>query len=175
MKAAPRPAIAMIPEPTRTTAPPTRYRVTGSPSRLGSTRRRAWRESGCRCPEDAPDRCIEGGVELGLALLGGQATGECPGEARDHTVVPGQACVRLLEGVTAGQCDDAQHPRVLRVVALSGGYSLEEANARLARNHGVVARFSRALTGGLSAQQSETEFDAALDAAVGSIFRASAT
>jgi len=71
--------------------------------------------------------------------------------------------------------DLVQHPRVLRVVALSGGYSLEEANARLARNHGVVASFSRALTGGLSAQQSETEFDAALDAAVGSIFRASAT
>lgn len=71
--------------------------------------------------------------------------------------------------------DLVQHPRVLRVVALSGGYSLEEANARLARNHGVVASFSRALTGGLSAQQSETEFDAALDAAIGSIFRASAT
>lgn len=68
-----------------------------------------------------------------------------------------------------------QHPRVLRVVALSGGYSLEEANARLARNHGVVASFSRALTGGLSAQQSDAEFDAALDAAIGSIFRASAT
>ncbi len=71
--------------------------------------------------------------------------------------------------------DLVKHPRVLRVVALSGGYSLEEANARLARNHGVVASFSRALTGGLSAQQSETEFDAALDAAIGSIFRASAT
>lgn len=67
------------------------------------------------------------------------------------------------------------HPRVLRVVALSGGYSLEEANARLARNHGVVASFSRALTGGLSAQQSEAEFDAALDAAIESIFRASMT
>jgi fructose-bisphosphate aldolase class I len=71
--------------------------------------------------------------------------------------------------------DLVQHPRVLRVVALSGGYSLEEANERLARNHGVVASFSRALTGGLSAQQSETEFDTALDAAIGSIFRASAT
>jgi len=71
--------------------------------------------------------------------------------------------------------DLVQHPQVLRVVALSGGYSLEEANARLARNRGVVASFSRALTGGLSAQQSETEFDAALDAAIGSIFRASAT
>jgi fructose-bisphosphate aldolase class I len=71
--------------------------------------------------------------------------------------------------------DLVHHPRVLRVVALSGGYSLEEANARLARNHGVVASFSRALTGDLSAQQSEAEFDAALDAAIGSIFRASAT
>jgi fructose-bisphosphate aldolase class I len=71
--------------------------------------------------------------------------------------------------------DLVEHPGVLRVVALSGGYSLEEANARLARNHGVVASFSRALTGGLSAQQSETEFDAALDAAIGSILLASST
>ncbi len=71
--------------------------------------------------------------------------------------------------------DLVKHPAVLRVVALSGGYSLEEANARLARNHGVVASFSRALTGGLSAQQSEAEFDAALDAAIGSIFEASST
>jgi fructose-bisphosphate aldolase class I len=71
--------------------------------------------------------------------------------------------------------DLVEHPRVLRVVALSGGYSLEEANARLARNHGVVASFSRALTGGLSAWQSEAEFDAALDAAIGSIFLASST
>jgi fructose-bisphosphate aldolase class I len=67
------------------------------------------------------------------------------------------------------------HPRVLRVVSLSGGYSLEEANARLAGNRGVAASFSRALTGGLFAQQSKTEFDSALDAAIESIFRASAT
>ena len=71
--------------------------------------------------------------------------------------------------------DLVKHPKVLRVVALSGGYSREEANARLARNHGVVASFSRALTEGLSAQQSDEEFDAALDAAVASIFEASAT
>ncbi|MBN2176466.1 MAG: fructose bisphosphate aldolase [Demequinaceae bacterium] len=71
--------------------------------------------------------------------------------------------------------DLVAHPRVLRVVALSGGYSLEEANARLARNHAVVASFSRALTGGLSAQQSESEFDSALDAAIESIFQASAS
>ncbi|HEV7784409.1 MAG TPA: class I fructose-bisphosphate aldolase, partial [Thermoanaerobaculia bacterium] len=68
-----------------------------------------------------------------------------------------------------------EHPKVLRVVALSGGYSREEANTRLRRNAGVVASFSRALTEGLSAQQSDEEFDAALDAAVSSIFAASKT
>lgn len=68
-----------------------------------------------------------------------------------------------------------EHPRVLRVVALSGGYTREEANARLARNHGVVASFSRALTEGLTAQQSEAEFDATLDASIASIYRASMT
>ncbi len=67
------------------------------------------------------------------------------------------------------------HPRVLKVVALSGGYTRAEANARLARNHGVVASFSRALTEGLTAQQSDAEFDAALDAAIQSIFDASST
>jgi len=67
------------------------------------------------------------------------------------------------------------HPRVLRVVALSGGYSREEANARLARNHGVIASFSRALTEGLSVRQSPAEFDAALDATIQAIFDASST
>jgi fructose-bisphosphate aldolase class I len=68
-----------------------------------------------------------------------------------------------------------EHPRVLRVVALSGGYGREEANARLARNSGVVASFSRALTEGLSAQQSQEEFDRELDATVQSIYDASVT
>ncbi len=68
-----------------------------------------------------------------------------------------------------------EHPKVLRVVALSGGYSREEANARLARNPGVIASFSRALTEGLTAQQSDDEFNAALDASIGSIFAASTT
>lgn len=68
-----------------------------------------------------------------------------------------------------------RHPRVLKVVALSGGYSRDEANARLARQHGMVASFSRALTEGLAAQQSDAEFNAALDAAIESIFRASGT
>ena len=66
-----------------------------------------------------------------------------------------------------------EHDRILRVVALSGGYTRDDANARLSRNHGVVASFSRALTEGLSAQQSDAEFDAALDASIESIFQAS--
>jgi fructose-bisphosphate aldolase class I len=71
--------------------------------------------------------------------------------------------------------DLVTHPNVLRVVALSGGYSREEANDRLARNKGVVASFSRALTEGLSAGQSDDEFDALLDASIKSIFEASIT
>ena len=67
------------------------------------------------------------------------------------------------------------HPKVLKVVALSGGYSREEANARLARNAGVVASFSRALTEGLSAQQNDDELAAAIDASIASIFEASKT
>jgi fructose-bisphosphate aldolase class I len=71
--------------------------------------------------------------------------------------------------------DLVEHPNVLRVVALSGGYSREAANDRLARNHGVIASFSRALTEGLSAQQSDGDFDAALDASIKSIYEASIT
>jgi fructose-bisphosphate aldolase class I len=67
------------------------------------------------------------------------------------------------------------HPRVLRVVALSGGYPRKEANARLAKNKGVVASFSRALTEGLSFQQDDAAFDAALDDAIRSIYDASAS
>lgn len=65
------------------------------------------------------------------------------------------------------------HPKVMRVVALSGGYNREEANRRLSENTGMIASFSRALTEGLSAQQSDAEFDATLDASVGSIHAAS--
>ncbi|TGD42997.1 fructose bisphosphate aldolase [Pseudotabrizicola sediminis] len=65
------------------------------------------------------------------------------------------------------------HPRVLKVVALSGGHSREAANAILARNHGIIASFSRALTEGLSAQQSDADFDAALGNAIASIHAAS--
>ena len=65
--------------------------------------------------------------------------------------------------------------KILRVVALSGGYSREEANARMSRNSGVVASFSRALTEGLSAQQSQSDFDTLLDSSIQSIFDASNT
>ena len=66
-------------------------------------------------------------------------------------------------------------PRVMRVVALSGGYSRDEANAMLAQNAGMIASFSRALTEGLSARQSDAEFDAVLASAIDSIFEASRT
>src|SRR5438270_3733191 len=68
-----------------------------------------------------------------------------------------------------------KHPRILRVVALSGGYSREEANNRLRKNHGVVASFSRALVEGLTAQQSDVEFNTMLDKSIQSIFDASNT
>ena len=71
--------------------------------------------------------------------------------------------------------DLVRHPRVLRVAALSGGYSRAEADARLSRNPGLIASFSRALTEGLTAQQSDADFDAALDASIAGIYAASTT
>jgi fructose-bisphosphate aldolase class I len=68
-----------------------------------------------------------------------------------------------------------EHPNVVRVVALSGGYSRDEANQRLARNHGMIASFSRALTEGLTAQMSDDEFDKTLDETIGEIYAASIT
>jgi fructose-bisphosphate aldolase, class I len=68
-----------------------------------------------------------------------------------------------------------EHPNVIRVVALSGGYSRHDACEKLARNNGVIASFSRALTEGLTAQQSDEEFNAMLDAAIAEIAKASAT
>jgi fructose-bisphosphate aldolase class I len=87
---------------------------------------------------------------------------------------------RVMLKLTLPSVDDfyeacIAHPGVLRVVALSGGYSRREANAILARNHGMVASFSRALTEGLSAKQTDAEFDKALDEAIESIYRASCT
>ncbi|MDY6927583.1 MAG: fructose bisphosphate aldolase [Pseudomonadota bacterium] len=67
------------------------------------------------------------------------------------------------------------HPKVIKVVALSGGYSRDDANAKLAENQGMIASFSRALTEGVSAQQSDEEFEATLDAAIEGIYQASLT
>ncbi len=67
------------------------------------------------------------------------------------------------------------HPKVLKVVALSGGYSRDEANARLQHQHGIIASFSRALVEGVTAQQSAEEFDAEMDSAIQSIYEASVT
>ncbi len=90
---------------------------------------------------------------------------------------PGQQVMLklTLPSVDDFYADLVKHPHVLRVVALSGGYSRDDANAMLARNHGVTASFSRALTEGLTAQQSQAEFDKALDTSIGSIYKASIT
>ncbi len=94
----------------------------------------------------------------------------------DQLPAGSQIMLKLTLPSDDGFYDDlVAHPKVLRVVALSGGYSREEACERLARNVGVIASFSRALTEGLSADQSDEEFDAALDASIKSIFEASIT
>lgn len=84
----------------------------------------------------------------------------------------------LMFKLTLPDTDDlylpvVQHARTLKVVALSGGYSREEANAKLARNQGVIASFSRAFTEGLSAQQTDEEFNATLDQSIATIYEAS--
>src|SRR5215472_16493516 len=92
--------------------------------------------------------------------------------------LPGEQLVMLK--LTLPEQDDfyaacVSHPNVVRVVALSGGYTRDEANRRLRRNHGVVASFSRALVEGLTAQQSDAEFNTRLDTYIQSIFAASNT
>ena len=113
----------------------------------------------------------------------------CPEKAKAEGLLKG-AILEKLNELPQGQmvmlkltlpeqnnfyADFVKHPKVLRVVALSGGYSRDEANNRLRRNHGVVASFSRALAEGLSAQQSAAEFNATLDKSIQSIFQASNT
>ena len=80
-----------------------------------------------------------------------------------------------LPNETGFYAELVKHPRVVRVVALSGGYSREEANKKLALNHGVIASFSRALTEGLSAKQSEAQFNDTLDTTIQAIYQASNT
>jgi fructose-bisphosphate aldolase, class I len=111
----------------------------------------------------------------------------CPEKAKAEELLKA-AILEKLNKLPAGQlvmlkltlpeqddlyADFVNDSKVVRVVALSGGYSREEGNERLRRNHGVVASFSRALVEGLSAQQSDAEFNAVLDAAIRSIFEAS--
>lgn len=91
-------------------------------------------------------------------------------DAEHHVIVK-----LSLPDVADFYADLVRHPRVLRVLALSGGYSRQEADARLTANHGVIASFSRALTEGLSVHQTHEEFDAALKRSVESIFDASLT
>jgi fructose-bisphosphate aldolase class I len=113
----------------------------------------------------------------------------CPDKARAEQLLKA-ALLEKLGALPAGQrvmlkltlpeqdnlyAECIAHPGVLRVVALSGGYPRDEANERLSRQTGMVASFSRALTEGLSAQQSQDEFDAMLDRAIESIYQASKT
>jgi fructose-bisphosphate aldolase class I len=112
----------------------------------------------------------------------------CPEKAKAEALLRA-AILEKLNDLPAGQlvflkltlpeqddfyADCVRHPKVVRVLALSGGYSRKEGNDRLRRNHGVVASFSRALVEGLSARQSDAEFNAFLDTAIQSIFEASA-
>lgn len=111
----------------------------------------------------------------------------CPDKAQAEELLKA-AILEKLSDLSAGQLvflkltlpekDDlyaefVRHPKVVRVLALSGGYSRKEGNERLRRNHGVVASFSRGLLEGLSAQQSDAEFNAVLNEAIQSIFEAS--
>jgi fructose-bisphosphate aldolase, class I len=113
----------------------------------------------------------------------------CPDKAKAEDVLKAAILAeldRLPEGqlvmlkLTLPEQDDlyadfVRHPKVVRVLALSGGYTREEGNARLRRNHGVIASYSRALVEGLSAQQSDAEYNAALDGSIQSIYGASIT
>jgi fructose-bisphosphate aldolase class I len=113
----------------------------------------------------------------------------CPEKAKAETLLKA-GLLEWLNELPAGQlvmlkitlpeeddfyADCVKHPNVLKVVALSGGYSLKEGNDRLRRNHGVIASFSRALLDGLLLQQSDEEYNAVLDATIQSIYEASNT
>ena len=113
----------------------------------------------------------------------------CPQKARAELLLK-EAILEKLNGLPAGQqvmlkltlpeqadfyADCVGHPKVVRVLALSGGYTQDEADARLRKNHGVVASFSRALLEGLSVHQTDTEFNATLEASIQRIYEASIT
>jgi fructose-bisphosphate aldolase class I len=113
----------------------------------------------------------------------------CPDKSGAETLLKA-SLLKGLDALPAGQtvmlkltlpevddlyADFVKHPRVLKVVALSGGYARADANKKLARQHGMIASFSRALTEGLTAQQSDAQFDGALNAAIQGIYEASKT
>jgi fructose-bisphosphate aldolase class I len=121
---------------------------------------------------------IEPEVDIHAADKGGAERLLKTAIAKHLDALPGSQQVMLkltLPNADDFYADFVTHPKVLRVVALSGGYSRDDANARLARNHGVVASFSRALTEGLTAQQTDAQFNEALDASIASIYKASNT
>jgi fructose-bisphosphate aldolase class I len=129
-------------------------------------------------------------IDVGLVpIIEPEVDIRCPQKAKAEELLKA-AMLKKLNNLSSGQlvmlkltlpeqddfyADFVRHPKIVRVVALSGGYTRDEANDRLRRNHGVVASFSRALAEGLSAQQSDAEFNAFLDKSIDSIFQASNT
>jgi len=132
------------------------------------------------------DRVIAAGL---VPIIEPEIDIHCPEKAHAEALLQTYILEKLNQ-LPAGQCvmlkltlpeqdnfyaDCVRHPKVLRVVALSGGYTRQVANDRLRRNHGVMASFSRALVEGLTAQQSDAEFNALLDESIQNIFEASNT
>ena len=135
---------------------------------------------------EAAEQIIAAGL---IPIIEPEVDIHCPEKAKAEALLKA-ALLEKLNALPAGQMvmlkltlpeqDDfyaecVRHPKVVRVVALSGGYTREECNRRLRRNHGIVASFSRALVEGLSAQQSDAEYNALLDESIQSIFEASTT
>ncbi|MGB7931904.1 MAG: fructose bisphosphate aldolase [Gammaproteobacteria bacterium] len=129
-------------------------------------------------------------IDMGLMpIIEPEVDIHCPEKSRAETLLKADI-LEKLDGLAAGQqvmlkltlpaqadfyTDCVSHPNVVRVVALSGGYTQEEADDRLRKNHGVVASFSRALLAGLLVHQTDAEFNAMLDASIQSIYEASIT
>ena len=135
---------------------------------------------------EVAERIIDTGL---VPIIEPEVDIHCPQKARAEALLK-EAILEKLNGLPAGQqvmlkltlpeqadfyADCVRHPRVVRVLALSGGYTQEEADARLRQNHGVVASFSRALLEGLSAHQTDAVFNAVLDASIQRIYEASIT
>ncbi|MCG6955137.1 MAG: fructose bisphosphate aldolase [Gemmatimonadetes bacterium] len=160
---------------------------------FGTKMRSVIKEADAKGIEAIADQQFEIGKQISAAglvpILEPEVDIRCPDKAEAESLLK----KRILAGLDALGADETvmlkltlpeednlyteciEHPRVLRVVALSGGYSRDEANARLTRQNGMVASFSRALVEGMTAQQSDEEFNAALDASIQSIFDASKT